>query len=201
MLRIFIKILFGVDMALGFLNYAAWSWLAGQRFNIWFLLLSVLSTHLPDLDFVPFLLLRRRFRLFSHWMIGHHPVPLLFLVAAAGFVAGKIWLPGQTGYLVGLTASGVFLHFLHDGMHRLGFPWLSPFSQTRYRFQRATLMAVPRAEIEQWKNQWQSRERSVEQEFSDRLPPLTPAQLLFWGTAALVVVVFAMRTASVNTML
>src|SRR2546422_4462504 len=36
MLLTLVRILFGVDMALGFLNYVAWRWLAGQRFNVFF---------------------------------------------------------------------------------------------------------------------------------------------------------------------
>jgi hypothetical protein len=190
MLSTLVRILFGVDMALGCFNYVAWSWIAGQRFSILFLFLSIFSTHFPDADMIPYLFLRGRYRLVSHWFIGHHPLLLLPFVAVASFVAAKILLPDHVSYTVALVTSGVLLHFLHDGASILGFPWLSPFSQARFRFRSGKPIVVPQAETEQWMSYWKTRERSAADEIAGRTAPVTIAQFLFWGAGVLAVIVF-----------
>jgi hypothetical protein len=193
MLRTLVSILFGVDMTFGVLNFVAWSWLARQRFDIWFLFLSVFSTHLPDVDFIPYLLLRRRFRLVSHWPIGHHPFPLLLFVTAVSFIAATIWLPGRVGYTIALTTTGVLLHFVHDGTGRLGFPWLSPFLRTRFRFRRGQSIVVPQVEIDHWMSRFKTQDRSIAQEISGRTPSLTWAHFLIWGAAVFILIIFVMK--------
>ena len=190
MLLTLVRILFGVDMALGFLNYVAWSWLAGQRFNVFFLLLSIFSTHFPDADMIPYLLLRRRYRLVCHWIVGHHPLLILCSVAVVCFVAATAWMPNRVGYTVGLVTSGVLLHFVHDGMSCLGFPWLSPFSLMRFRFRRGQPIVVPQAETNQWMDYWKTHPRSITEEVYIRAEPVKLTHFLFWGVAILVLVVF-----------
>jgi hypothetical protein len=148
MLLTLIRIFFGVDMALGFLNYVAWSWAMGQRFNIVFLALSILSTHLPDWDMIPFLLLRKRYRLYSHWIVGHHPIFVLSIVVLGSYFAAKAWAPGVVGYTAGMITCGVLLHFLHDTLNPIGFPWLSPFSLVHFRLQQGKLVIVSQAELD-----------------------------------------------------
>ena len=197
MLPILIRVLFGVDMALGLLNYVGWSWCMGQRFNVFLLLLSIFATHFPDVDMIPYLLLRRRYQLISHWIIGHHPLLILCAVAVASFYAASAWLPNKAGYIVGLVTSGVLLHFLHDGMNRMGFPWLSPFTLTRFRFQRGKSLIVQQAEMDEWlnhwKNYWKTHSRTVADEVSVRAEPLGYGHLAFWGVAFLFLVIFVAR--------
>ena len=190
MLSTLVRILFGVDMALGCFNYVAWSWIAGQRFSAWFLFLSIFSTHFPDADMIPYLLLRRRYRLVSHWIVGHHPLLLLPFVAVASFAAAKILKPDCVSYTVALITSGVLLHFLHDGASSLGFPWLSPFSQARFRFRSGKPIVVSRAETEQWMSYWKTRERSAADEIAGRAAPVTISQFLFWGAGVLALIAF-----------
>jgi LexA-binding, inner membrane-associated putative hydrolase len=190
MLSTLVRILFGVDMALGCFNYVAWSWIAGQRFSACFLFLSIFSTHFPDADMIPYLLLRRRYRLVSHWIVGHHPLLLLPFVAVASFAAAKILMPDCVSYTVALITSGVLLHFLHDGASSLGFPWLSPFSQARFRFRNGKPIVVSQAETEQWMSYWKTRERSAAEEIAGRAAPVTISQFLFWGAGVLALIVF-----------
>jgi hypothetical protein len=190
MLLTLVRILFGVDMALGCFNYVAWSWIAGQRFSALFLFLSIFSTHSPDADMIPYLFLRRRYGLVSHWVVGHHPLLLLPFVAVASFVAARILTPDRVSYTVALITSGVLLHFLHDGASSLGFPWLSPFSQARFRFRSGKPIVVPEAETEQWMSYWKARERSAADEIAGRTAPVTIAQFLFWGASVLALIVF-----------
>lgn len=193
MLRTLVSILFGVDLMFGVLNFVAWSWFAGQPFDIRFLFLSVLATHLPDVDFIPYLLLRRHFRLVSHWPIGHHPFPLLLFAAALSSIAATIWLPGRVGYTVALTTTGVLLHFVHDGTGRLGFPWLSPFSRTRFRFRRGQSIIVPQREIDHLMSRFKTQDRSIAQEISDRTPSLTWAHFVIWGATVFILIVFVLK--------
>jgi hypothetical protein len=191
------RIFFGVDMALGFLNYAAWSWLAGHQFSVWFLLLSIFATHLPDADMIPYLLLRRRYQLVSHWVVGHHPPLVLGTVAIVSFWAASTWLPNLAVYITCLVTSGVLLHFLHDGMSRLGFPWLSPFSAKFFRFQRGKLEIVPQTEIDEWTNYWRTHPRSAAEEISTRAEPIDFKLLLFWVIAFLCLLIFALNKGAI----
>jgi hypothetical protein len=184
------RIFFGVDMTLGFLNYVMCSWFAGQRFSVLFLFLSIFSTHFPDVDMIPYLFFRKRYRLVSHWIFGHHPLLLLPFVAIMSFAAAKIWMPDQVGYAVALTTGGVLMHFIHDGMDALGFPWLSPFCKAHFRFRRWKFNMVPQMEIVEWRNHWESRERSAGDEISDRAPPITGAHLIFFGTGIFALIIF-----------
>jgi len=190
MLSTLLRILFGVDMALGCFNYVVWSWLAGQRFSVLFLLLSIFSTHLPDVDMIPYLFFRRRYHLVSHWVVGHHPLLLMPLIAVTSFVGARILMPDRVSYIVVLMTSGVLLHFLHDGASSLGFPWLSPFSRTRFRFRSGKPIVVPQAETDQWMSYWRTHERSVADEIAGRTEPVTIAQFLFWGAGVLALIVF-----------
>ena len=190
MLLTLIRIFLGVDMALGLFNYAAWTWLAGQPFNIWFLLLSLFSTHLPDADMIPYLIFRKRYRLISHWIFAHHPLLLLSLVALASFGAAKIWVPDAAGYTVGLMTTGVFLHFAHDGLHLQGFPWLSPFTFTQFRLRGGKFSAVPQRELDEWRqhvSRWKQNDPSAADEIIVRTPPITWTQLLLWSAGAIAV--------------
>ena len=181
-------------MALGFFNYVALSWLAGQRFNVFFLLISILSTHFPDADMIPFLMLRKRYRLACHWIVGHHPLLVLLFVIAVSFTAAKTWVPDRVGYTVVLTTVGVLLHFLHDGTSELGFPWLSPFSLKRFRFRIRKPIIVPQAETDQWAKNWKAHERSTADEIYDRAEPINHAHRLLWGAAMLLLAIFFIKS-------
>ncbi|HEY1789369.1 MAG TPA: metal-dependent hydrolase [Verrucomicrobiae bacterium] len=190
MLLTLIRIFFGVDMALGLLNYVAWSWAMGQRFNFIFLALSILSTHLPDWDMIPFLLLRKRYRLYSHWIVGHHPVFVLSAVVAGSYFAAKAWAPDAVGYTVSLITCGVMLHFLHDTINPIGFPWLSPFSLAHFRFQRGKPMIVTKAELNADERQERALGRTAASEITDRAVPISKGMFLFWGIGVLALTAF-----------
>ena len=195
MLLTLIRIFFGVDMALGLFNYAVWSWLFAQQFNIWFLLLSLLSTHLPDADMIPYLMFRKRYGLISHRIFAHHPLLVLPLTAVAGYFAAKIWMPEAAGYTATLATTGVFLHFLHDGLGVLGFHWLSPFSMTHFRFGGGKFCAVSQWELDKWGKRvmrWKQKGPSAVDEITKRAPPMTAEQILLWGAGAVVVIIFVM---------
>ena len=193
-----IRIFFGVDMTLGLLNYALWSWAAGQRFNIIFLALSILSTHLPDWDMIPFLLLRKRFRLCTHWIVGHHPVFVLSAVVLGSYFGAKAWAPGAVGYTMGMITCGVMLHFLHDTINPIGFPWFSPFSVAHFRIQRGKPVLVPQAELDAYERQERALNRTAASEITDRAEPISKGIFLFWGIGAAAVIVFVMKSHNID---
>jgi LexA-binding, inner membrane-associated putative hydrolase len=194
MLLTLIRIFFGVDMALGLLNYVAWSWAMGQRFNLAFLALPILSTHLPDWDMIPFLLLRKRYRLYSHWIVGHHPVFVLSVVVLGSYFAAKTWAPEAVGYLVGMITCGVVLHFLHDTCNPIGFPWLSPFSQAHFRLQKGKPIIVSQAELDASERHERALGRTAASEITDRATPISNGMFLFWGIGALALAVFILKS-------
>jgi LexA-binding, inner membrane-associated putative hydrolase len=185
-----IRIFFGVDMALGLLNYVAWSWAMGQRFNVIFLTLSILSTHLPDWDMIPFLMLRKRYRLYSHWIVGHHPVFVISAVVLGTFYAVKAWAPDAVAYTVGMITCGVVVHFCHDTMSPIGFPWLSPFTQAHFRFQKGKSIVVSQAELDASEKQERALCRTAASEITGRAEPISLGMFLFWGIGALALIVF-----------
>jgi len=193
MLLTLIRIFFGVDMALGFLNYVAWSWATEQRFNVIFLLLSIFATHLPDWDMIPFLLLRKRYNLHSHWIVGHHPVFVLSAVVLGGFYAAKAWAPDAIGYTVGMITCGVVVHFIHDMMGVQGFPWFSPFSLVHFRVRKGKSVVVPQAEMEEWEKQERMLQRTAAKEITDRAVPISAGMFLFWGIGLLALAAFVIR--------
>jgi hypothetical protein len=199
MLLTLIRIFFGVDMTLGLLNYVAWSWAMGQRFNLAFLALSLFSTHLPDWDMIPFLLLRKRYRLYSHWIVGHHPVFVLSAVVLGTFFAAKAWAPDAVAYTVGMITCGVVVHFCHDTMSPIGFPWLSPFSMAHFRFQRGKSIIVSRAELEASEKHERALHRNAASEITDRAEPISNGMFLFWGIGALALLWFFLVCMSSKT--
>src|ERR1700743_627080 len=84
-------------------------------------------------------------------------------------------LPDRVSYTISLITSGVLLHFVHDGASSPGFPWLSPFSQARFRFRSGKPIVVPRVETEQWMSYWKTRERSAADGIGGRNAPGTMA--------------------------
>jgi hypothetical protein len=187
-----IRIFFGVDMALGLLNYVAWSWAMGQRFNIFFLALSIFSTPLPDWDMMPFLLLRKRYRLYSHWIVGHHPLFVFTAVVLGSYFAAKAWAPDTVGYTVGMITCGVMLHFWHDTMSKIGFPWLSPFTQAHFRLQRGKSIIVSQAELDASEKHERALQRTAAGEITDRAEPISKGMFLFWGIGLLALIAFVM---------
>jgi hypothetical protein len=193
MLLTLIRILFGVDVTLGLLNYVAWSWAMGQRFNIIFLALSLFSTHLPDWDMIPFLMLRKRYRLYSHWIVGHHPIFVFPAVVLGSYFAAKAWAPDTVAYTVGMITCGVLLHFCHDTMSPIGFPWLSPFTQMHFRFQRGKSIIVSQAELEASEKHERALCRNAASEITDRAEPISKEMFVLWGIGLVAVIVFAMK--------
>lgn len=127
----------GVDLSCGVIEYAVISYLFGKDFDYKVLGLSIFFAFLPDVDFIPFVFLRKRFNLMSHQMI-HYPLILLpFGFAAVLFIAGK--------YVAALYLAGVAVHFINDTTDNLGgIKWLWPFNGAYFAFRNGKIIRAER---------------------------------------------------------
>ncbi len=90
----------------------------------------------PDLDLIPFLLLRRRLKLVSHWFIHF---PLIYIPIGAMLV----WLASREEwfYVVSFILASL-AHFLHDSKAVQGVQWLWPVSQAGWAISEHGLVRV-----------------------------------------------------------
>ena len=75
----------------------------------------------PDLDWLPYLLLKKRKGLYSHWIIHF---PLLYIPIGVALVW---WASGEWFYMAAFVAASL-AHFLHDAASTPGIQWFWPFS-------------------------------------------------------------------------
>lgn len=118
-----------IDATIGIAVYLAVSWLFAKPFSIAIWLATIIFAHLPDIDTIPYLLLRNRYKLVSHHLV-HYPLVLIPLGSAVLFAFyGDFYLPL-------LYALGVTGHFIHDSTSVTGIKWLAPFSHHKaYRLE------------------------------------------------------------------
>lgn len=118
-----------IDATIGIAVYLAVSWLFDKSFDVAVWLAAIIFAHLPDSDTIPYLLLRKRFKLVSHHLI-HYPLVLIPLGAIALLaLCGTLYLP----LLYALSVTG---HFIHDSTSVTGIKWLAPFSpRNAYRLE------------------------------------------------------------------
>ena len=89
----------------------------------------------PDLDWLPFMFLKRRFKLVSHWLIHF---PLLYIPIGTGLVW---WVSSDWFYVAAFVAASL-AHFLHDAHSEPGIQWLWPFSKTAHAFHGFRMVPV-----------------------------------------------------------
>ena len=114
-----------IDLASGMAMYVIVSLFFGMQFDYRILGLSIFFAFFPDLDFIPYVLLRRRIKL-----VSHHIVHLPLVLIPTGMLGA--WLITQSFYLSVLFAAGVLAHHLHDGTGETGVYWLWPLVQKPY---------------------------------------------------------------------
>jgi hypothetical protein len=113
-----------VDVSSGMIIYVVVSILFGISFNIWILLATIIFSDIPDIDYIPFFLWRKRYGWTSHWLVHY---PLLWIgIAALISIRSDYW-----AFLLGACAMA---HFGHDARSEQGMAILWPFSKTHYRW-------------------------------------------------------------------
>ena len=117
-----------IDLSLGIIAFVGISLLFGKPFYWSLLFAAIIFAHLPDSDFIPFTLLRKRFRLVSHHLI-HFPLLYIPLGMGALFASRKPML----AVLFGICS---IAHFIHDSMCITGIRWLWPLGKKAYTIQK-----------------------------------------------------------------
>jgi LexA-binding, inner membrane-associated putative hydrolase len=135
-LPLFLQLCCGWDTITGLGAFVLLSLAFDEPAIFWVLMVGGFCAYLPDLDFIPYLLLRKRLHLVGHWVLGHYPPIVLPLVAASAWVATLVMWPGHAVFIVLLATICTAGHFVHDsGAKRGGFHLLAPFTPDwRIRF-------------------------------------------------------------------
>ncbi len=126
-----IRLIVSIDCSIGILVYLVCSLVFHEPWNGKIFIFSLFMAHLPDFDLIPYLMIRKRMRIPSHWIVGHHPLIIIPLGIASSIPLASI-LEVDVWYLASIAGFGVFFHFLHDGVQIQGLHWCSPFSWQRY---------------------------------------------------------------------
>lgn len=127
LLKIFSRVCLGADMTAGLLLFVFMTNIAMSGQWSWGLLaLSVFSTHAPDLDFLPYLVIKSKMKYKSHRLLGHHPVFVLPTAGMVGWFAG-VYFGFNPGIGLETALIGCSWHFIHDTHDCQGFHWFSPF--------------------------------------------------------------------------
>lgn len=146
-----------IDLGGGGVIYVLASLAFGEKFN-WLNLLFLMVFFAfpgPDLDLIPFFILRKKLKLTTHHFFHF---PLIFL--PLGFVAGFWW-----GGLYGATLSfiGMTFHFVHDTFEpaekKSGIQWLRPFSKNLFFFDKGKIHILP---YQEWKQHLEELKKGVE---------------------------------------
>ncbi|MEK9209491.1 MAG: metal-dependent hydrolase [Patescibacteria group bacterium] len=111
-----------VDVSSGMLVYVIVSMLFGKTFNICILLVVMIFSDIPDVDYIPFFLWRKKYGWTSHWFVHY---PLLWLGIAALI---SIW----SNYWAFLLGACAMVHFGHDVRSEQGIAIFWPFSKSHY---------------------------------------------------------------------
>jgi len=169
-------------MMLGMLIYAAVTFSYGLNFDWRLALWSIAFVHAPDIDMIPYLLLKRRLPYGSHWLIGHHFLILLPLYGMIGRHVGQHY-GKPASYLAVIAMLDAIAHLIHDSTQPQGLHWLSPFIWKRH----ALGWFLPR---EVSKGTWKpilERKTSVlvslSSEFFERSEPVGLWNIAFWTIA------------------
>lgn len=123
-----------IDVCFGVFVYVAIAMVYGHNFQYQELAWGIVFTLGPDLDFIPFVFLRKRWGLVSHQFI-HYPLLYLSLgTCSAGYYGGA--------FLASMFFLGGVVHFLHDTMSPTGIYWWWPIGKTAYTIKGFHLLPV-----------------------------------------------------------
>lgn len=157
------------DLCIGVLIYIGTSVVFGEPFNSGYLAAALSFSLFPDLDFIPYILLRKKFQLVTHRFI-HYPI----FFGAIGLIL--IWISPYLGILFLLCT---LAHFVHDTLSDtsaspLGVQWLYPFSEAGIVFRGGKFLRVSKEEreslLELRRQTWQPAEkRSLWWEITSRM--------------------------------
>jgi hypothetical protein len=140
------QLMFGVDTTIGLSVFIIFSFSFGQPASLIALMIAGFCAYAPDLDLIPFMLLRKKLVVtVGHWVFGHYPVIVLPAIASTLWLVAHEFKSGHEAYLVVMGTTCTLAHFCHDCLDsdhednevvkKGGFHLLAPFtSDGRIRF-------------------------------------------------------------------
>ena len=177
-----------IDVPLGVVIYVIVSWFFGEAFNHWILVLTIFFAFFPDLDLIPFLLLRKRLRLVSHH-ITHLPTVLV----SVGSVS--LLILTENTYLPALFGLCVTAHFVHDSFtSQTGIKWFWPFSKRAYVLRDYRFVRVQNRELFYESLRTTISERSFVDEITNGIKGELPGikTWIFFFVAVLLVIFYSL---------
>jgi len=185
-----------VRISLGMLVYVFISLFFGRTFDLLMLGLSAFFILLPLADWIPYLIIRRRYKLVSHYLWYY---PLMYV--PLGVVA--LWIISKNEYYVALFVANSLANFIHATFRTpAGLQWLAPFSWISISMFENKLKIFSKKEREKYLSdvykKYKERSlkqelgemRSVSQEFSDRRHPRGTKTIVLLIISILVNIVF-----------
>ncbi|MEM8999137.1 MAG: metal-dependent hydrolase [Bacteroidota bacterium] len=139
---------FGTDVSFTVLAYSIARIIFGMPFDFFVLGFCIFVSLLPDIDFIPFLFVRKKLKYSSHRRLGHHPIIVIPLYVALTTWTAINLLHVPLDFSLVLFTILFFFHFLHDATSTIGLHWFSPFSWKHYRLQKTNFVAISEKEIE-----------------------------------------------------
>ncbi len=182
------------DFSLGTILYILISILFGREFDIYQYFLSLVLSILPDMDFIPYILLRKRLFLVTHRIIHY---PLLFAGTGLTILMENHYF--GTLFLV-LATNHFVLDTFSTTEYPTGIQWLFPFSKKSwYIFQGKIYQLTAFQQSEQLSKRmfaWNTgkEKRTTLWEVMVRLDALTPITMILIGFAVTLLTFFSLRS-------
>lgn len=182
------------DFSFGTVLYVFVSVVFNREFDVSFYLISLIFFILPDVDFVSYLALKKRFSLVTHRFI-HYP---LVFVTIGSFVCA---VDSYWGALFLLLTLG---HFVLDTFsvteYPTGIQWLYPFSKKSWYISQGNMYQLTLSEqkerLNMRRSDWnlKAEKRTVLWEVAVRLDRLTPVSAISLCIAIASIAFFALGT-------
>ena len=186
-----------IRISLGMLSFVVVSIFFGQTFNVWSLALSLFFVLLPLADWLPYLMIRKKYKLVSHYLWYY---PLAYIPVGSVIV----WIILKGEYYVALFIINSLANFIHATFRTpLGLEWLWPFSKNSFSLygneliifskeERLACMKKKYAQYEtrSFKKRGKPGARSLSEEFSDRKHPKGKKTVALLTISILAVMVF-----------
>jgi hypothetical protein len=184
-------------ISLGLWSYVIVSVFFQEAFNLLSLGLTIFFVLLPLADWAPYLLLRKKYKLVSHYLwyypLVYMPVGAIIIYAISG-----------NGYYVELFAISSLANFIHATFQTpMGLEWLWPFSRASLSLYGNELMifseeekqACMQKKYEQYaqrslKRRGEQGMRTLTEELSDRMRPSGRKTKVFSLVSVVLVLVF-----------
>ena len=195
-MKLLSRVFFGYDVSFGMLWYVFLSLYFGGSFNWPILIFSIFCAVSPDFDFLPWKILRKRFKIQCHQNLFHHPILFIPGMVGIGYVFASLFKVNTE--LVSVIVFGdVVFHFLHDSYSDAGMHWGWPFSWTRITFCNGFPQKVDQEFVDAFYERMDKMEEGTASfveaitKRSAGTESLTAGKLVFWLFAASFVAVFA----------